>query len=150
MMIIEIAGYSLLFIYLFLMSVYDIRKKEIQLGISVVTATVLAVCQIYRITCGEEVWYLAFTGMIEGGLLIGISRITQGAVGVGDGIVFIISGVMLGFFENAILLFLSLVFAAAAGTCLVLFRRVGRKDMIPFVPFIFVGYGVMCLWKIFG
>lgn len=147
-MTIKIACYIILFIYLFLMSIYDIRKKEIQIEISVVTIVVLAAGQICRIACGEQIWYLAFTGVIEGGLLIGLSKITKGQVGIGDGIVFITSGVMFGFFENGILLFLSLVFAAVAGVFLLLLRRVGRKDMIPFVPFIFVGYGVMCLWKI--
>lgn len=147
-MTIKIACYIILFIYLFLMSIYDIRKKEIQIEISVVTIVVLAAGQICRIACGEQIWYLAFTGVIEGGLLIGLSKITKGQVGIGDGIVFITSGVMFGFFENGILLFLSLVFAAVAGGFLLLLRRVGRKDMIPFVPFIFVGYGVMCLWKI--
>lgn len=147
-MTIKIACYIILFIYLFLMSIYDIRKKEIQIEISVVTIVVLAAGQICRIACGEQIWYLAFTGVIEGGLLIGLSKITKGQVGIGDGIVFITSGVMFGFFENGILLFLSLVFAAVAGGFLLLLRRVGRKDTIPFVPFIFVGYGVMCLWKI--
>lgn len=149
-MTIKTACYIILFIYLFLMSVYDIRKKEIHTEISVVTIVVLAAGQICRIACGEQIWYLAFTGVIEGGLLIGLSKITHGQVGIGDGIVFITSGVMFGFFENGILLFLSLVFAAVAGGFLLLLRRVGRKDMIPFVPFIFVGYGVMCLWKIPG
>lgn len=147
-MTIKIACYIILFIYLFLMSIYDIRKKEIQIEISVVTIVVLAAGQICRIACGEQIWYLAFTGVIEGGLLIGLSKITKGQVGIGDGIVFITSGVMFDFFENGILLFLSLVFAAVAGGFLLLLRRVGKKDMIPFVPFIFVGYGVMCVWKI--
>lgn len=149
-MILEIISDIVLLSYLFLMSIYDIRKKEIQLRISIVTAVVLTAGQFCRIVCGEMAWYTAFTGVIVGGLLIGISKVTRGAVGTGDGIVFMISGVVLGFFENGILLFLSLVFAAAAGTCLMLSRRVGRKDMIPFVPFIFMGYGVMCLWKMSG
>lgn len=149
-MTIKIACHIILFIYLFLMSIYDIRKKEIQIEISVVTIVVLAAGQICRIACGGQVWYLAFTGVIEGGFLMGLSKITHGQIGIGDGIVFTTSGLMFGFFENGILLFLSLVLAAVAGVFLLLFRCVGRKDTIPFVPFIFVGYGVMCVWKIFS
>lgn len=149
-MTIKTAGGVILGIYLLLMAVYDIRKREIQMGISLLTLAVLAVCQICWILCGEEVWYLAFSGVTVGLFLTGLSKITRGQIGTGDGIVFIVSGTVLGFFENSILLFLSLIFAAVTGVCLILFRRVGRKDTMPFVPFIFAGYGVMCLWKLFS
>lgn len=149
-MAIEITCYIILFIYLFLMSVYDMRKKEIQIEISVVTIVVLTAGQMCRIAHGGAAWYLAFAGVIEGVLLIGLSKITHGQIGIGDGIVFVVSGVILGFWGNGVLLFLSLILAAVTGVFLLLFRRVGRKDTIPFVPFIFVGYGVMCLWEIFS
>lgn len=149
-MTIKITCNIILFIYLLIMSVYDIRKREIHIGISIATAVVLAAVQIYRIVSGQMVWYLVFTGMIEGVLLAGLSVVTHGQIGIGDAIVFIIMGMLLDFWENGVLLLFSLAFAAAAGVLLLLLRHIGRKDKIPFVPFVFAGYGVMCVWRILG
>lgn len=146
----KIAGCVLLLIYLFMMSVYDIRKRRIHMGISAVIAALLGAVQLCLIFQGEVVWYGAFTGVAAGGLMLGISRITGGELGFGDGIVFVISGLLLGLFENVLLLFISLLFSAVAGIFLLLIKHVGRKYTLPFIPFVFAGYGVMCLWKIAG
>lgn len=140
-------GYMILFIYLLFMAGYDLKRREIQLGISAVVAVLLAVVQIYGIFQGETTWLNAFSGVVVGILLIGVSIATRGEIGIGDGITFIISGMVLGIFENGVLLFISLLFTAFTGGFLFLIKRVGRKYTMPFVPFVFVGYGVICLWN---
>lgn len=141
-------GYMILFIYLLFMAGYDLKRREIQLGISAVVAALLAVVQIYGIFQGETAWINAFSGVVVGILLIGVSIVTRGEIGIGDGITFIISGMVLGIFENGVLLFISLLFTAFTGIFLFLIKRVGRKYTMPFVPFVFVSYGVICLWNI--
>ncbi len=69
---------------------------------------------------------------------------------IGEGIIFMICGLLFGFYENSILLFLSLVFTAAASVVLIITKHVGRKYTLPFAPFVFAGFGVMCIWKVFG
>lgn len=140
-------GYMILFIYLLFMAGYDLKRREIQLGISAAVAVLLAVVQIYGIFQGETTWLNAFSGVVVGILLIGVSIVTRGEIGIGDGITFIISGMVLGIFENGVLLFISLLFTAFTGGFLFLIKRVGRKYTMPFVPFVFVGYGVICLWN---
>lgn len=146
----KIAGLVILFLYLFSMSVYDVKRREIHIGFSLLTAVLLFIGQLIRIFQGGLSWYSLFGGMIPGCFLIWLSWFSKGQVGTGDGIVFVISGIFLGFLETGILLFVSLLFAASGGGIMVFRKKMGRKDTLPFVPFIFAGYGVMCLWKVIG
>lgn len=140
----------ILFLYLLLMSVYDIKKREIQIEISGIVAVVLAARQLYFVLQGDVSWLSAFAGVAVGVLIVVVSGITRGQIGIGDGIVFMISGMSLSFYENGVLLFLSLVVGSVSGVFLILSRHGGRKTILPFVPCVFIGYGVMCLWKNFG
>ncbi len=146
----KLAGYLVLFLYLLVMSFYDIKKREIQIGFSALAAVLLLVGQLICIFQGKLLWCCIPAGMIPGGFLIGLSWFSKGQVGIGDGIVFVVSGIFLGFFETGVLLFLSLLFAAFSGGILLVLKRLKRKDSLPFVPFIFAGYGVICLWKLLG
>ena len=144
------AGYIIVFIYLGIMSVYDIKKREIHLPFTAVAALMLSSRQIYLVCRGEVLLQSAFLGVVIGIVLVAISLLTRGEIGVGDGILFMICGLLFGLYENLVLLFLSLVFTAMVSGALILTRRAGRKDTLPFAPFVFAGFGVMCIWKIFS
>lgn len=143
-------GYMILFAYLFLMMVYDIRKREIHLPLSGAAALILSVRQIYLVCLGEVAVQHAFWGITVGIFIVVLSVLTRGGIGIGDGIIFMICGLLFGLYENSILLFLSLVFSAVASGVLIITKHVGRKYTLPFAPFVFAGYGVMCIWKVFG
>lgn len=138
----------LLFIYLLTMGIYDLKTKEIQLSISVILTILLSIVEIYYVICGEQKWYISVTGIVLGIFLILLSFATRGQIGTGDGIVFIITGIVLGFYRNMILLFMALIFSALAGGVMFVLGKVGRKDTLPFIPFVFAGYGVMCIWEL--
>lgn len=108
----EAIGYVVLFVYLLVMSVYDIRKGEIQLTISLLAALVLLMRQLSLVLGGGIGLSAAFPGVLVGGVLIVVSILTRGEIGIGDGIVFMVSGLVFGIYENGVLLFLSLVFTA--------------------------------------
>ena len=72
-----------------------------------------------------------------------MSKATRGAVGEGDALVYLMTGVTLGFFGNIELLTLSLFFSAIVSVFLLVFRKVGKKKRIPFVPFTAIAYGVV-------
>lgn len=144
------AGYIIVFVYLIIMAVYDLKKREIHLPISAVAALVLAARQLYLIGQGEVSAASAFLGVCVGFFLIMVSIATRGALGIGDGILFMVCGLLLGLYENSVLLFLSLLLTAFVSGVLMIVCHVGRKYTLPFAPFVFVGYGVMCVWKVFG
>lgn len=146
----EVAAYSSLFVYFLAASVYDVKNREIPLFVSAVAACLLFVIRLYLVCRGEMPLQTAFLGVGIGIVLLIVSALTKGEIGSGDGIMFIVSGLVSGFYENGVLLFVSLVFTAAAGSVLVVVKRVGRKYELPFAPFVFAGYGVICIWKLFG
>ena len=76
---------------------------------------------------------------IGGGLLI-MSLLSKGGIGVGDGIVVLISGIYLGVQENCFLLLLALLVSSLYSGFLWIGKKVDRKQKIPFIPFLLVGY----------
>lgn len=142
------AGYIIVFAYLCLMTWYDLKKREISLRVSAVVAFVLSARQLFLVCQKDELSGTVFLGIMIGFLLIFISLLSRGEIGIGDGILFIVTGLLFGIYENTVLLFLSLLFAALISGILLVSGRVGRKYSLPFAPFVFVGFGVMCLWKI--
>lgn len=144
----KICLYGILFIYLLAMSVYDVRRKEIHIGATLITGGVLTAIRIFQF-CHEGILLEMLLGGLPGILVLLLSYFTHGKIGMGDGFVMMVCGMVLSIFENMFLLFLSLVLSAVVGAVLMVIRRVKRSYTMPFVPFIFVGFGVVCLWEIF-
>lgn len=123
-------------------SIYDIKYKALPwwfLAGGAVAALVLAV-----VLRPVELWKMV-GGLVLGMLLFGISFLTGGALGKGDGIIIGIIGLNLGFpivfsvFSGALLL------AAVLSIVLIIFKKVNRKTTLPFLPFLGVAYGFFCI-----
>ena len=69
-----------------------------------------------------------------------MSLLSKGGIGVGDGIVVLISGIYLGVQENCFLLLLALLVSSLYSGILWIVKKVDRKQKIPFIPFLLVGY----------
>ncbi|WP_425060707.1 Type 4 prepilin-like proteins leader peptide-processing enzyme [Sporomusa carbonis] len=83
-----------------------------------------------------------------GGLLLLIAVITRGGMGGGD-IKFVAAlGLWLGLKLTILTLFLSFVIGGIGSLLLLIFKLKGRKDFIPFGPFIAVGAFVSSLYGI--
>ena len=67
-----------------------------------------------------------------------LSWISHGSIGAGDGAVLVATGVFLGFWGNLRLLFLALILSALVAGYLLVIKRKGRKDRMPFIPFLFL------------
>jgi len=74
-----------------------------------------------------------------------VSKLSRGSIGEGDALVYMVTGVSVGFFRNFELLVLSLFFASMTGLFLLVTRKVGRKYAMPFIPFTAVAYGVVMM-----
>jgi len=78
----------------------------------------------------------AFLG---GGFLLLVAVLSRGGMGGGDIKLFFLIGLVLGWQDTVMALFLSIFSGAMVGIFLLLIGKVKRKQMIPFAPFIFVG-----------
>ncbi len=113
----------------------DFRVREVHLP----SVAVLALAGILlRILEG-----FSFTetvlGISPGLLMLGISVVTRGALGAGDGLMTISLGLCLGFAQTAEALLTALFSSAAWAGIQLCFRHRKGKDSLPFIPFLLFG-----------
>lgn len=114
----------------------DIRKKQVSLLLIAVFAGSGILWTICSRSAALDFLVCAGTGLI----FVGISIITEGAVGMGDGWLIIALGTVMSAEEFFMMLFLSLICSAVwAGITMIFFHRKGNTE-IPFVPFLLAGY----------
>ena len=78
-------------------------------------------------------------GCLVGAALVLLAWVTRQQIGYGDGLLFAVTGIFLGFFENLLLLIASL-FPAAFFAGVLFLKKKKKGYRFPFVPFVLVGY----------
>lgn len=96
--------------------------------------------------CGNwETVYRAIGGAVMGCIILLVAWCTKECVGVGDGYLFIVTGIFLGFIQNFILVFSSLLLAGIFSIgCLVLKKKKG-DDRMALGPFVLAAYVLFVL-----
>lgn len=134
--------WAIMGIYVTVMAVIDIRKREIPVVPGIACTVAIIALQLLR----GIGWWTWLPGVAISGILWFVCKISHGAVGMGDAMVYLVLGVGLGFFENMEVLTISLFLAAVAGVIMMIWRRVGRNYAMPFIPFTAAAYAaVICL-----
>jgi leader peptidase (prepilin peptidase)/N-methyltransferase len=130
----------------------DLRRMEIDLwifGVFGVVAVVLCIDSL--ILGGEPSWKECLGGGLFGGGFLLISRVSGGRIGAGDGLFFVVAGLLLGL-EKCILLFVGATFLCGIYslffyTCKRLRHNLqAGKQLIPFLPFVAMT-GVLMIWS---
>lgn len=92
-------------------------------------------------------WNNILSGAIlGGGILLLTAIISRGGMGGGDIKLMFAAGLFLGLANTALALFLAFLSGSIVGIVLMLLRIKGRKDPIPFGPFLSFGIFVAVLW----
>ena len=138
MIIIEI----ILLLWLLAMSIIDIRKGSFS-GKYLFFALVFFSVAI-GILCFLNLkdWKSVVSGGAAGSVFLIASNVTQGAIGLGDGYILTICGIVMG------LIIFALCLVSAFGILLWVRKKAGRHTKIPFAPFICAGYGVIFICSI--
>ncbi|SCY19703.1 Type IV leader peptidase family protein [Lachnospiraceae bacterium XBB2008] len=133
-----VAGIAILAV----LSIYDIRTRRIPAcGFAVVF--IFSIVSLICFGDGSFIWMDIFLSTVPGLVLIGLGIITEGKVGIGDGILVAELGPALGFERCVYMLTGALIFNCIfAGGCLAL-KKAGPGTRIPFVPFITLSMGVI-------
>lgn len=121
----------------------DLKCRKISLFIvAIAFISMLALLPFYKnISCFDIIG-----GFLVGVTLIIISKISRGQIGIGDGLIFCVTGIGLGFWNNVCLLLYSLFLAAIFAGFIFIIKHTNKKQFIPFVPFVCIGYvGVLLL-----
>lgn len=128
---------GVLLLMLGIYGVEDIRKRTITSGYLILFAIAGMGIHCYKGTVNLGTTLL---GIAVGVGLLGLSVLTRESIGKGDGLIFLVTGIFLGGADNLELLFLSLLYAAIFSLGVLVMKRKSRKQEIPFVPFVFLGY----------
>lgn len=134
--------------FLFLASYYDIRYRTIPVKLFIVSGVLIV---IYTMSEHRDMFGDCFAGAFIGVVLLLIGRITEESIGYGDGIVFILTGLLFGFRQNTLLLCVSLVVSTVYSVCLIVCRKGKNQTSIPFLPCVLIGSIIITLsgeWNI--
>ncbi len=120
-------------IFLIISAFTDFKERKIYLHIAVLFFIAGMLINIMKLNINLVD---AICGMSIGFLLIGLSFITEEKIGKGDGIVFFVTGVYLGFFGNLLLLAMSVFLCACFSAGALIMKKADRNSRIPMIPFL--------------
>lgn len=133
-------NYWILFMFLLYEAIEDLKSRS-------VSVASLAAAVIVGIVGNLFLWHIELASVIDGSIiglsLIAASIISMGAFGLGDGVVFLITGIYLGGAMNLELVLVAILMAMLYGIVMHFLQRNIRE--IPFIPCILLAYmEVMC------
>lgn len=136
-------------IFLFIAAMQDLRNKQVKLWVFILFG-VLALGMKVFFWLGSEnpfCWQECLKENCLGLGLLGLGKFCRGEIGTGDGIFFLISGWLLGFKENLLMLcggvMLCGLYAMIAFVWYRIHKKIGiGKVTIPFLPFV-AAWGVL-------
>lgn len=123
----------------------DIKTRRITLSFLLVFGLAGLAVQLY---CRDMDFASIGLGTAVGIGILLLSILTRGSIGMGDGLVFCVTGIYLGGNRNLELLFVSLLYAGLFSLFLLVKGKGAvkkRKKEIPFLPFVFLGYVTIVL-----
>lgn len=130
-------------IYMGVCMIFDIRRREIPLLLILFGIAAAFGVDIWRVR-GDMITVTEMgISLLPGFFFLLTGFFTGEKVGYGDGLLLIVSGLVLGVYRCFLALGIGLVFSAAISLLLLLLRKAGRYSRIPFVPFLVLGMGVV-------
>lgn len=123
-------------IFLILNVIKDIREKEISMW-SVLIWGLFGI--IWMFLDSGFGWKTGLVGLIPGIFLAALGVLSKGAVGLGDGLLVMVTGLYLGLQTAAAGLLWGLIICTAWGLLMIFLGRGTRNTELPFAPFLFLG-----------
>lgn len=125
-------------------SYLDLRKNQISLFL----VALYAVLDIPYLIMNRQRLVLLLMGAVPGILLLCIGKVFRDALGLGDGLVVLVSGLYMGIWGILGSLALALLLASIWAGFLMIFKKKGGKTSFPFVPFLTAAYAVPWLIQV--
>lgn len=139
---------ALVVIFVFDLKHYIIPDKVIYPAIAV--AFLLLLLNTFLLQDGLNIdlfWNHMIAAFISGGFFLFLVIATKGeGMGGGDVKLGVLMGLVLGFFQTLLALFIAFVSGAAAGILLILLQKKKMKSMLPFGPFLILGFLISYFW----
>lgn len=134
----DLARIAIVMLLLFICMITDLKEGKINVILCLVGGMLGITLDILEIIGGKEAMDYVVS-IIPGIMFILMSRVTAGAVGLGDGIVLITVGLFIDVGHIICLLTVALLLSALIALIIMVFFHRNGKTEIPFIPFLFVG-----------
>ena len=123
-------------IVLIIMTIFDIREGKLPAMALAVSAilSLLTMVLFYRSDIKSGIF-----GMIVGIFIYIFARLSK-VIGEGDGLLLMITGLLLGIIGNIELIFVAVFIAALVSIVLIAVFKFDKKRKMPFVPYLMVSY----------
>jgi len=135
---VDLIKFAILSCFLIVIGMIDLDTTDVYLKTTLPGIIVGVVFMIMAFVNGSSYLTFVWGALLAGGLIALIILLTHG-MGWGDFEICILSGVFLGFQSSIVMLFFSFVLGGIIGILLLVTKKKGRKDQIPFGPFIVLG-----------
>ena len=122
-------------VILMIESYYDLKYQRIPVRLLCLSGLAAVV---YSAILQREVYVSCIMGACVGAFLLLLGKITKEGIGYGDGITFMLSGMLLGFRKNVLLLCVSLLLSAVFSIVLLVVKKGNRKTTFPFIPCVLI------------
>lgn len=130
-------------LFLVICSVPDIRKKELPLSVVITALAFAAGYAAWQVGKGGRSLAEAGISLLPGVFFLIMAFCTKEKVGYGDGMLLLISGLCLGFYQCFFGLCIALCCSSVTSIVLLALHRAERDSGIAFAPFLAVGTGVL-------
>lgn len=124
-------------VYLCILAAIDIRFRKLPIWMLLAG---VGGAMIYQIVWSELPIVLSVAGGAAGIVFLLSSKVTEEALGFGDGILIVALGIYIGFWNILGLLTISFILAAGFAMVVLVLKKFHRKTGFPFVPFLCIGY----------
>lgn len=121
---------------LLFLAIWDVKERKLSRWM---LGTALLVAVLGFFLPGTS-WLARGLGVGIGILFCGISFISREGIGWADSLLLVLLGAALGGGRLLFMLGTALALLLAAALVLFLLRKVGRRDRLPFLPFLFIGF----------
>ncbi len=131
-------------ILLFVASAEDVREKKVSIYYLMAGISISAMYVVYGIIweSADVLYFIA--GFLPGVVMILLSIVASGGIGIGDGLMIFALGPLLGAQKMCIAVMLAFMLSAFVCCVLLILRKITVKGRLAFLPFLTAGVGVMC------
>ena len=125
--------------FLLILSIQDLKHRTI----SLIPVILLGIVNAGLCVATGRGLKDVILGVIPGVFAIMLSLGTRGKLGLGDGLVLLVSGLVFDWNRVLSVWLLALVLSALFGLVLILMKKASIKTALPFVPFLFTGFAAL-------
>jgi len=122
-------------IFLSILSIYDIRSRQIPVALLLVGSTFAVLYAVLNIFGQKGTLVECAAALVPGVILLLLAFLTQ-KIGYADGWLVAIMGLLLGYHQCVEVFFISLFLSGITGLVLLTIKKASGKTKIPYVPFI--------------